>query len=113
VTVWIFKGDNGKYLHDYKVGLYGRIEDAKWTEFQMLAHRFTNRNVASVVVEKIGTAGSIKTLTASGSNKRLDAIERMSRETRMTANKTFESLGAFISGAMGQASPSERTGDDK
>ncbi len=79
---WVFKADNGKYLHSYRVGLYGRIEQPKWTEFQMWAHRFTDRNVVSEVSSEIGEPGVIVTLLPSGMRK---AVKELG--TRCSANE--------------------------
>lgn len=90
--MWLFKGDNGKYLHSFRVGFYGRIEDCKWDESQLFAYRFADRNAASSVGAATNVPGTIITLVAGGINKRLDAIEASSAETNATLKAAFEAM---------------------
>lgn len=97
---WIFKGDNGMYLHDFRVGFYGRIEELKWDESQRFAYRFYDRNVVSKVGAATKVPGTIITLTSGGINKRLDDIEASNLRMRSLIDASFEKLGKTMSGLL-------------
>jgi len=52
--MWIVKSEeNGKYLHSFDHAVFGKVVPT-WTEYQMFAWRFADRNVASCIAVKLG-----------------------------------------------------------
>ena len=90
--MWLFKGDNGKYLHSFRVGFYGRVEELKWDEAQIFAWRFHDRNAASSIGAATGVPGTIISLTPGGFSKRLAAIEAANREVKKELAVAVEML---------------------
>lgn len=87
--MWIFKGDDGRYLHSFGIGPSGGIEGARWADEQQWAYRFTDHNRASEVTYALAVPGVLKTLLPSGMrkfitslNQRLDVVEANNDATR-------------------------------
>lgn len=58
---WIYKNDNGRYLHSFYVHR-GVVEDIAWSDEQHDAYRFDDRNRGAWVAFRCRSSGSLRRL---------------------------------------------------